>query len=174
MKKCIFFIDITGTILGNVPNSEEDYNKLNILLRRIKEFDDTDEIIFSLISTDNIETIRSIQNLLIPYIGNTVTFGRQFFENGYYTENYVIRETESGKIIQMCEYLKSLCNNSDEITSVYFADDVEMYHLMFSLVSESESWENKIHSIIPIKKSGLNETNHLLEESIEKEYEKIK
>lgn len=150
MKKIvIFFSDIMGTILGSVPNQVEDYHKFNELLMAIKEKEGADEIIFSLISTDNREFVSFIHNQIRDFIGNSVVFGRQFFGNGYYTENEtIISEKNLGKAPQIQDYIQNL-GEENEIVSVYYADDVEIFHQMLTLIATKALWIEKLHAIKP-------------------------
>ena len=61
--------------------------------------------------------------------------------------------------------IKELKNNY-EIISIYYADDVEMYHTMLSFLAKSNGWKQQLHSIIPTGKTGLAEVNQLLENDI--------
>ncbi len=172
MQKTIYFCDITGTIFGSEKNDKEDYQKLNELLQEVQRNDSSDEIVFSLVSTDNEETVRSVQGLLEPYIGENVVFGRQFFDSGYYVEDVVVKDNISGKSLQMYEYLKDL--GIDHIASVYFADDVQMFHMILHFALEGDGLSDKFHSIIPTKKLGLKEVNQLLENDLQKFYGRTK
>lgn len=173
MKKVIYCSDIRGTILGSQENKIEDYQKFNELLKEIKTREDADELVFSLISTDNQETVKSIQNLIHPYIKETATLGRQYFENGYYTERQtVLEEKPKGKVIQLIEYVNDLKKEEEEI-SVYYADDTEMYHFMAELLAKNNGWSSELFSIKPTG-LGLEETNQLLEKHLEDHFGKQK
>lgn len=171
-KVVVYFSDIMGTILSN-NNTSEDYQKFSHLLSTIKENEQADKIIFSLISTDNKKLVSNVQNMIDPFIGSTVSYGRQFFENGYYTKNETIQKGYSSKAEVIDEYLKEL-RKKYEITSIYYADDVEMYHIMLSFFAEDGGWNKQLHSIIPSGKIGLSEVNQLLESNIKKYFKKQK
>ncbi len=160
----VYFSDIIGTILSN-SNIEEDYQQFSYLLSDIKKNEQVDKIIFSLISTDDKDFVSDIQNIIHPFITSTVTYGKQFFQNGYYTESGIVQKKYSSKAEVITEYVKELKNNY-EIISIYYADDVEMYHTMLSFLAKSNSWKQQLHSIIPTGKTGLAEVNQLLENDI--------
>lgn len=166
----IFFSDIMGTILGSSPNQIEDYHKFNELLTTIKEKEEADEIIFSLISTDNKDLVASVHNQISNFISDSVVFGRQFFENGYYIDDEaVISNQIPGKALQIQNYVQSL-EEENEIVSVYYADDVEMYHQMLMIFAADSLWSEKLHSIMPNQGIGLSETNALLESNLKERF----
>lgn len=166
----IFFSDIMGTILGSIPNQIEDYHKFNELLTTIKEKEEADEIIFSLISTDNKDLVASVHNQISNFISDSVVFGRQFFENGYYIDDEtVISKQILGKALEIQNYVQSL-EEKNEIVSVYFADDVEMYHQMLMIFADKTLWGEKLHSIRPNQNIGLSETNALLENNLNERF----
>lgn len=74
----IFFSDIMGTILGSIPNQPEDYYKFNELLSKIREKEDADKIIFSLISTDIKEAVSSMHNHMSHFISEPVVLENNF------------------------------------------------------------------------------------------------
>lgn len=166
----IFFSDIMGTILGSIPNQIEDYHKFNELLTTIKEKEEADEIIFSLISTDNKDLVASVHNQISNFISDSVVFGRQFFENGYYIDDEtVISKQILGKALEIQNYVQSL-EEKNEIVSIYFADDVEMYHQMLMIFAAKTLWGEKLHSIRPNQNIGLSETNALLENNLNERF----
>lgn len=168
MKKIVvYFSDIVGTIIGCKNNMDNDYQQFSYLLSQIKEKEQSDEIIFSLISSDNYQVVYSLHQLINSFIIETVTYGRQFFDSGYYTENEIVQKTSSGKVWYMADYIKELSQNH-KIVSVYYADDIKMYYDLLSIIAEEENWNFSLHSIIPTKNVGIAEVNKLLEKSIQK------
>lgn len=167
MKKTIYFSDIMGTIIGSEKNIEEDYDKFNELLKIIKEKDGSDEIIFSLISTDSEEAVRSVQNTIRPYIDDTVTFGRQYFDKGFYTDDSEVIDKVTSKANHILDYLNLLLDGNDEIVSIYYADDVEMFHVMLNHLID-KGLADRLHCIVPVRNAGLSETNQLLEDDLKK------
>lgn len=168
MKKIVvYFSDIVGTIMGHKNNMVEDYQQFCNLLSQIKANEQPDEIIFSLISSDTYQVVSNVHRVIDPFIMQTVTYGRQFFDAGYYTQNEVIQKTSSGKTWSILEYIKELSKNY-EIISIYYVDDVKMYYDFLSIIAEEEHWNFSLHSITPTKNVGLAEVNELLEENIQK------
>lgn len=168
MKRVVvYFSDIVGTIMGRKNNIEEDYQQFCDLLSQIKENEQSDAIIFSLISSDTYQVVSNVHKVINPFIMKTVTYGRQFFDSGYYTENEIIQKISSGKVWYIAEYIKELSQNHD-VTSIYYVDDVKMYYDLLSIIAEEEHWNFSLHSITPTKNVGLAEVNELLEESIQK------
>ncbi len=166
-KTVVYFSDIVGTIIGRKNNMEEDYQQFCFLLSQIKENEQSDEVIFSLISSDTYQVVSNVHKIINPFIMQTVTYGRQFFDIGYYTENEVIQKAPLGKAWNVAEYIKELSQNH-KIVSIYYVDDVKIYYDLLSIIAEEEHWDFLLHSITPTKNIGLAEVNELLEESIQK------
>lgn len=170
MKKVvIYFSDIMDTLIGNQLNTEEDYYQFDHLLATIKEKEQADEIIFALISTDNQEIVSHTHDLLTPFIGQTVTFGRQYFGNGYYTESEVVRKKSLGKPMEIIEYVDQLSQSYD-VSSVYYVDDSMTDQMILSHIVKQTDWEPTLHSIRPTNRIGLSDTNRLLDENIQKTF----
>lgn len=166
-KMVIYFSDIVGTIIGRKNNTDEDYQQFCDLLSQIKENGDADELIFSLISSDNYQVVTNVHKTMNPFIMQTVTYGRQFFDEGYYTVDGEFQKTPPGKAWNIAEYITYLSQNY-EIVSVYYAEDVKMYHDLLSYIAEEEHWSFSVYSITPTKNIALTEVNKLLEISIQK------
>lgn len=161
-KAVIFFCDITGTINGNIENSIEDYKHFVSLLTTIREENETENMIFSLVSTDNPEIIQKEISLLKNFFTESITIGKQFFENGYIEECQEIPFVK-GKPFQILNYIKEL-QNKYEIIKVYFADDTQIYHeILFELAECFQFPTDQIISIIPKNNQGLSKLNELIE-----------
>lgn len=61
-------------------------------------------------------------------------------------------------------------NEENEIISVYYTDDVEMYHQMLMLFAADSLWIEKLHSIMPKQNIGLSETNSILENNLNERF----
>lgn len=170
MKATIFFCDIRGTIEGRVKNKLSDYEKFNELILKIKEKNNSDFIIFSLISSDNVEYIKQNYEYLNEHFSDSITFGKQFFDEGYIDGKTVITG-DNGKCNQIINYLNEL-SESYYIDNIILADDLSFLHEMLYMISEDFSWKNKISSIIPTQGSGLSEINHLIQTNL-LEYQKV-
>lgn len=170
MKKAVvYFSDIMGTILGRQENKEEDYRKFSDLLSTIKESEQADEVIFSIISTDNIEFVSNVHGMVSPFIDQTVTYGKQFFGNGYYTEDKVVEQDPLMKSVEITQYIKDL-SQEYEIVSVYYAEDTSMYQEMLSFLAESDGWDQQLVCITPTENIGLAEVNQLLENNVKSRF----
>lgn len=174
MKKIsIYFSDIFGTISGTVPNTEEDYKKLMQLLEKLKTLDGSATIAFSLISSDNQETVMAEKAKIESFSSDSITFGRQFFDLGYHHHDQVtLQDKFSGKSFQMIEYIDDLQKYYD-IASIYYADDVEIYQQMMEVASSNRPWSSKLHFITPRLGTGLSETNLLLESTLEEKEKQL-
>lgn len=171
MKKVvIYFSDIVGTIFGKAENTDEVYQMFNELLASIKKHEDADEIVFSLISSDNQSFVENTQNTISPFIDGTVVYGKQFFGDGYYQNGEIIKTGSfSGKVPQIANYINEL-SATDEVVAVYYADDTIMYQELLNMLAKKCNWSEKLTSIIPKQNIGLAEVNSLLEESINNKF----
>lgn len=168
-KTVVYFSDIIGTILGRKANSEEDYKKFNDLLATIKQNEQADEIIFSLISTDDAKFVFNVQNMIFPFINQTVSFGKQFFGNGYYIGKKIVEREPSAKAMDITQYIQELSQDY-EITSVYYAEDTSMHQEMLAFLAESDGWNQQLVCITPNGGLGLFEVNQLLESNIKERF----
>lgn len=81
MKKIsIFFCDIRGTIHGsNQKNTLNDYQLFSKQIDKLKEQEDNDEFLFSLISSDKMEFIQEQCQILAATLGQNVRLGYQIW-----------------------------------------------------------------------------------------------
>jgi len=161
----VYFSDIVGTLFGNQDNTEEDFKTFSGLLKEIKKNWQADEIIFSLISSDRQAIVSNTQIFLHDYIGGDVIFGKQFFDDGYYTEKGIVQKKSQGKALDIRNYLWELRGICD-IVAVYYADDVSMYQMLLSCCAEGENWNNRLHLIHPMMRLGLSEINQLIKKDL--------
>lgn len=166
MKKIIiFFCDIRGTIIGNEQNSITDYQFFNNLLLEIKNLEQVDYIIFSLISSDNNIIVSNEQNILNNYFNNNIIFGKQFFDNGYIIDNAIYNDNKKGKIEQILNYTKEL-EQKYIVAKIYYADDCEFFHDILNELIFYENQNNLFKSIIPKEHIGLKELNLIISNNI--------
>lgn len=165
MKKIsIFFCDIRGTIHGNnQKNTLNDYQLFSKQIDKLKEQEDNDEFLFSLISSDKMEFIQEQCQILAATLGKNVRLGYQIFENGYINDSQIF-SFPTGKPFQIITYLNEL-KKRYIINKIYFADDCEFEHFLISNLLNPED-QKKLVSIIPKNKLGLQELNHLLDSEI--------
>lgn len=160
----IFFCDISGTIQGRGKNEEKDYEMFNNLILKIKEQNKSDHLFFSLVSSDDLESVQCQIEYLSKFFSKSISIQKQFFDQGYFEGNQVVTRI-FGKCDQMIYYLNKISSRYS-IDKIIFADDLEFFHEMFIEISENFSWKNKIISIIPTNKQGLGELNSLLVEKL--------
>lgn len=155
----IFFCDINGTIDGISKNYYDDYIKFNELLIKLKQSDNADQILFSLVSSENENIVYKKANTINKYLDKSIIMGKHFFENGYIEYN---RSTTTiiGKIWQINTYLEEL-QLKYNINKVYLADDSKIIHEMLTEILEDKNIKT-LESIIPDKKNGLNEINSII------------
>lgn len=153
----IIFCDIRGTLIGKQKNTDEDYKKFTNNLLNLKENDYSDDIIFSIISSDDAIYVKEMFNILKPYLCDIQT-GKQIFYDGYF-ENEKKYEYVTGKPMQILNYLTEL-NKNYLINRIYFIDDTLFHHeILYELIEDRD----KLVSIIPENKEGISELNFLLE-----------
>ncbi|MGM9834552.1 MAG: hypothetical protein ACI31M_02075 [Bacilli bacterium] len=160
MKKLvIFFCDINGTIDGFKKNSKVDYQEFNFLLKELKEKNQADILLFSLVSNEKKEIVSEYNNIMCSFLDERITIGKQFCDVGYLESNrfsYSIK----GKIWQMINYINEL-KNIYYIQKIYLADDTEMNSNILLELLEFENME-KFESIVPRNMEGLSELNSLI------------
>jgi hypothetical protein len=168
-KSSSIFSDISGTIHGSVANTIKDYNNFNDLLIKLKEANNSDVVIFSLVSSDKSEIIKKEMTLLRKFLNkDIILFGKQFFDSGYIW-NDEKHEFVSGKPMQILKYIDDLKNRFD-VVKVYYADDVKIYHeIIFTLIDEFNLNLAQLESIIPEGNDGLYGLNNLIEDKIKDE-----
>lgn len=155
----IFFCDINGTIDGIKKNSRIDYQEFNILLKKLKEKDEADILLFSLVSSEKKDIVFKYSNTLHSHLDNKITMGKQFYDIGYLEENKP-NPSIIGKVWQILSYLDEL-KKTYQIKKIYLADDTEMNLNLVLELLEHENQE-KFESIIPIYRDGLCEVNDII------------
>lgn len=157
----IIFCDIRGTLIGKQKNTDEDYKKFTNKLLKLKENDYSDNIIFSIISSDDAIYVKEMFNILKPYLCD-IKAGKQIFYNGY-IENEKEYEYAIGKPFQILNYLTEL-SKTYLINRIYFIDDTSLHHeILYELLEDCD----KLVSIIPENNEGISELNSLLEKLLE-------
>lgn len=127
-KKVLFFSDIMDTIdCGN----EEDYEALAQKLRLLKDKNNADKIVFSLITGDESEQyllhyFDKITPILEQY---GIEIGRQFMSDKYYNpvEKEFIWYSKNSKIDKIIDCANEL-KEENELVSVYYVDDNPTYY----------------------------------------------
>lgn len=155
----IFFCDINGTIDGVLKNSYNDYKKFSELLITLQKEKGADNILFSLVSTENKHIVYQQSTTISKILDKSIIMGKQFFENGY-IQNDITNPSTIGKIYQMITYLEEL-SKTYIINKIYLADDSEMIHEMLSDILEIKNIHS-LESIIPANKTGLSEVNDII------------
>lgn len=164
-KVLCFFCDIQETIVGENPNQSIDYQNFSDILDNLKCVFGVDYVIFSLISSDSMESVFKEKDILEPYFSSGIIMGKQFFGNGYIDGDTIYYCKGNLKSIRIATYIKELSQRY-LIEDVFYADDCQLYHEVLGLLTKKNASYPKIHSIIPKTNSGLIEVNELLENSI--------
>lgn len=155
----IFFCDINGTIDGFKRNSNTDYQEFNFLLKKLKEKDKADILLFSLVSSEKMDIISKYSYTLCSYLDDKITMGKQFYDAGYLESNKS-NSSAIGKVWQILNYLDEL-KRVYQIKRIYLADDIRLTpELIFELLEHDH--REKFEPIIPINKDGLAEVNSII------------
>lgn len=147
----LFFCDIYGTVDGGF--TEEECKKFAGLLEKIKEHNNSDYLLFGMLSTEHPDITEVYEKKLSKYFDNDVLLMTKF------QDVEALREAKISCALYYINYLKKNYN----INSVFCADDISLIHEMFSeLLKEKESIT--LNSIIPQKgENNLNFINNELE-----------
>lgn len=124
----IFFCDIVGTYQGTSQNRKQEVKKFVKKVLKLVEIDQVDHIIFSFVSSENMEIVKSCIDEITPYLNDQIKLGIQFSESEIYFEG-LIRQTEmSCKLDQILYVTRKL----GEVKNIYFADDSEFIQTLVS------------------------------------------
>lgn len=159
----LFFCDIYGTIDGGF--SEEDCKNFAILLEKLKEHNNSDYLLFGMLSTEHPDVAEVYERKISKYFDNDVLLITKF------QDVEALREAKISCALYYINYLKKIY----DVDSVFCADDIALIHDMFSeLLKEKESIT--LNSIIPSKgENNLNFINKELEKRfIKRKVKKLK
>lgn len=124
-----FYCDIEGTYEGG----EDRQIALMEFVSLLNQLDNSEEMIFSFVSSDSIDEIKEYMRELEPYLANTkIRFGNQYSGNLVIT-NKGIMPCKIGKSIQIYNDLS--VGNCDR---VYYADDIHSNRISTDLVIRSK------------------------------------
>lgn len=146
----LFFCDIVGTF--DRLNTSKDILRFVDNLEKLRSINNSNKVIFSFISTDNVEVVNQMINRLSKYIINKdIELGKQFYSKGNETIN---------KPFSIFDYTVYL-SNKYSIKGVYYADDALFYHEIVQELKDIYDVNIPIHSIITTDKN----INLLIEDS---------
>lgn len=154
--KSKFYCDIIGTYTGGTDRKES----LSTFAQLLDSLDDSDELEFSFISTNDIDGIKECMDEFKPYIeGTKIKFGTQYgFDKKL--DKGVVSDTPNGKTLQM---INDLANDSYE--KVYYADDTKAFTMMAGHLVEAKYPELSLTILEPTK--GIDSLNNELIKHIE-------
>lgn len=157
-KVTVFFCDIIGTFKGKSFNEKIDSNELEAFIQNLNGFmekDGSDKLIFSFITSANVESVFKESEFLRIHIDNKhIVLGRQYFENGYIEDGRVFSGPKT-KPQQIIEYINGL-KSTYTVNMVYYADDTEYNHVILDALGHD------ICSFIPNQGIGISELNELI------------
>ena len=148
----MFFCDIYGTVDGGF--TEEECRKFAKLLKKVKEQNDSDYLIFGMLSTEHSDIVDSYEKRLSKYFDNNVLTMPKF------PNAEALKEAKISCALYYIEQLKKKYNIND----VFFADDTDFLQEMFKEMLEKMEGIS-LNSIIHKKgENNLNFINSELEE----------
>ena len=154
----VFFCDIIGTFKGKTGDEDIDYSELMSFIKFLEDLienDNSDKLIFSFITSDNIDLVLKESEFFRSYLNNThINLGRQYFEDGY-IEDGLIYKAPKTKPQQILEYIEDL-KNEYVISMIYYADDAQHNHTILEAL-----FNDPFESFIPQKRIGVPELNEL-------------
>lgn len=125
-KKIILFAcDIMGTI---DKTNYDDYESLAEKVQQLKEKNDAEEVVFSLITGDSEESylIHYFEKNKSSLEQNYVVIGKQFMEHKYYYGTELTPYYKNSKIEKIIDYVNEL-KTENEVVAVYYTDDRPTY-----------------------------------------------
>lgn len=144
-KMDIFFCDIVGTFEGNQENRVYEVKEFIEKILKLVEIDQVNHIIFSFISSENMEIVKQCINEIKPYLNDQIKLGIQFSEEAIYFEGSVSEINMSGKLEQILYVTKKL----EKVKNIYFADDSEINQKIISEVLKVKYPNFNIISFVP-------------------------
>lgn len=157
MKKItLFFCDIYGTFTegSSLCTNIGSIKKFVHNLDNIRKAKGSDKVIFSFITTEDLETVLSMEKILSESITEEdISIGLHFCNDANHPNI-----NKPFEIINYINYLR----NYYIIDQVYYADDCELYHSILDDLKLYYKVDCCINSIIP-KNNGLIDVNHDLE-----------
>ncbi len=150
----LFFCDIYGTVDGNF--TEEETVKFAGLLEELRRQNNSDYLVFSILSSELPVVVNSYKKHLSKYFSDSVIVMPEFLE----LEK--VREEKIAYALCCVEQLKKVY----DIDTIIYADDIVFLHEMLGeLLSEKE--DILINSIVPgYGENNLNFINNELERKI--------
>mgnify|MGYP004504240309 CR=1 FL=1 len=137
----IFFCDVYGTIDGGC--SEEECKRFAELLEELKEKDNSDLLLFGMLSTEHPDVAKTYEQKISKYFANGIVVIDK------HEDAEVLREAKVSCAIYYIDYLKQYY----DINSVFCADDVIFIQEMFSDLLKSREGIT-LNSIIPGKEEN--------------------
>lgn len=153
-KVTLFFCDIVGTFdsgkLFLINNLE--IKKFVDNLNNIIQYNKTDKIIFSFVTTENLETLHIIEEQFKPFLNDNICVNNHI----YYDDIHNVDKPYD--IIMRIKSLELLY----DIEDIYYADDTKFYHDILNDLKDCYNIKYKITSIIP-GDNGLHDVNIFIE-----------
>lgn len=166
----IFFCDIRGTFDGSHEEREEQLKRFVANLQKLMQIDGLNQLVFSFVSTDEMDYVKTVIEELKPYlVGTNIVLGPQMAYNEILI-NDVVKPYFIGKTYQMMKYI-----DGEDLKNIYFADDTLLHHNILKFIISKEHPNVKLknfvlgnsiknENIFGISKRGIVGLNCLLED----------
>lgn len=161
MKKVtLFFCDIWGTFdsKNHLNVNCEEIKRFVDNLNQLMQYNETNQVIFSFVTTENLNTVRFMETQLRTYINDNIFIGNHIYYDGINIVN---------KPHDIIMYIKELESQYNIDNNIYYADDSEFFHWLLLELKDYCNLEYQIHSIIP-QHNGLSDVNFIIESLLEK------
>ena len=156
---CFFFGNSSNFRFSNNTSFEE-YKEFNEKLLELKEKNNADSLVFSLVTNDSYEDVRDTKYLLKEFFDPSIKFGRNFFEDGY-IENWSVGLQFGGKSGSVIDYLAK-ANSEYEIEHIYYFDDSDVSREIVSYFITDAKLDDYYTYVSLENVDTLKDTNKLL------------
>lgn len=136
MTAIIFMCDIMGTYY----TTSQDVNRIKkienliINLNSLRENHNADVVLFSFVSTGDVEFVKSFTKEFNTYKIDNIINKINFYENGYIIQNNktskIVETKGSFKTSKIINFTKEM-EKTFKINALYYADDTNMNHQIF-------------------------------------------
>lgn len=161
MEKVVCFLfGNSDNFKFNDNTSIEEYRKFNDNLLKLKEKNNADSLVFSLVTNNSYEDVRDTREVLGEFFDSSIKTGRVFFEDGY-MDNWSVGLQVGGKGGSIIDYLAKV-NSEYEIKHIYYFDDCDFSKDMVSYFITDAKLDDSYTYVSLENVNTLKDTNKLL------------
>ena len=161
MKKVVCFLYGNSNNLKLENNATiDEYKKLDENLLKLKEVNDADSLVFSLVTDDSYENVRDTKAVLDDFFVPPISSRKNFFKEGYINDSSIGLQS-GGKCGSIMDYICEI-KKDNEIKHIYYLDDCEFSKEVVSSFITDNNLDDQ-YTYIPLESTTtLKETNELL------------